>query len=102
LLIKIFPTTPKAHSNSSEIFSEEIIQISRTFALQVQKSWNQANAPLLVESFPKTPRTQSEASQFGGSHNYKTKQKQTTFLHREIALIDCTYYYIIFIWNYVY
>jgi hypothetical protein len=42
-------------------------------------SWNQAHAPLLIESFPKTPRTQFEASQFGGSHNYKTKQ--TTFLH---------------------
>ncbi len=27
--------------------------------------------------FPKTPRTQFEASQFGGSHNYKTKE--TTF-----------------------
>jgi len=39
------------------IFSEEIIQYSRTFALQVQMSWNQAHAPLLVESFPKTPRT---------------------------------------------
>jgi len=26
----------------------------------------------LVESFPKAPRTQSEASWFGGSHNYKT------------------------------
>jgi len=25
-----------------------------------------------VESFPKAPRTQSEASWFGGSHNYKT------------------------------
>jgi hypothetical protein len=36
---------------------------------------------LLVESFPKTPRTQSEASWFGGSHNYKTKQtKQTNYL----------------------
>jgi hypothetical protein len=73
--------------------SEEIIQYSRTFAPQVQTSWNQAHALLLlvkcVECFPKTskiiPRTQSEASQFGGSHNYKTKQnktKQTTFLHR--------------------
>jgi hypothetical protein len=87
LLIKIFPTTPKAHANCSEIFnydfnlifSEEIIQYSRTFALQVRRSWNQAHAPLLVKSFPKTPRTQSEASQFSGSHNYKTKQ--TTFLH---------------------
>ncbi len=56
------------------IFSEEIIQYSKTFALHVQTSWNQAHAPLLVESFPKTPRTQSEASPFGGSHNYKTKQ----------------------------
>jgi hypothetical protein len=40
LLIKVFPTTPKAHSNSSEdfgydfnlVFSEEIIQYSKTFA----------------------------------------------------------------------
>ncbi len=31
-----------------------------------------AYAPLLVESFPKTPRTQSEASRFSGSDNYKT------------------------------
>jgi hypothetical protein len=46
--------TPKAHSNSFEIFSyylififsEEIIQYSTTFAaLQVQMSWNQAHAP---------------------------------------------------------
>jgi hypothetical protein len=36
-------------------------------------------APLLVKSFPKTPRTQSEASQFFESHNYKTKQ--TTLEH---------------------
>jgi len=62
------------------IFSEEIIQYSRTFAPQVQTSWKQAHAPLVVESLPKTPRTQSEAYSFGGSHNYKTKQ--TTFLHR--------------------
>jgi hypothetical protein len=59
--------------NLFEFFSEEIIQYSRTFAPQVQTSWNQAHAaPLLIKSFPKTPRTQSEASQFGGSHNYKT------------------------------
>jgi hypothetical protein len=46
LRIKIFPTTPKAHSNSSKnfqlqlnwIFSEEIIQYSRAFAPQVQTS----------------------------------------------------------------
>jgi len=65
------------------VFSEEIIQYSRTFALQVQTSWHQAHGPLLVESFPKTPRTQSEASQIGGSHNYKTKQnKLPSFIDR--------------------
>jgi hypothetical protein len=39
-----------------------------------------AHAPLLITSLSKTPRTGSEASWFGGSHNHKTKQ--TTFLHR--------------------
>ncbi len=32
MLIKIFPTIRKAYSDSFEIFSEEIIQYSRTFA----------------------------------------------------------------------
>jgi hypothetical protein len=53
----------------SIIFNEKINQYSRTFAPQVQMPWNQAHAPLLVESFPKTPRTQSKTSQFGGFHN---------------------------------
>jgi len=44
--------------------------IQKTFALQVQTPWNQANAPLLLKSFPKRPRTQSEASQFSASHQY--------------------------------
>jgi hypothetical protein len=46
------------------------------FASQVQMSWNQAHAPLLIKSFEKTPRTQSKASWFGISHNYKTKQNK--------------------------
>jgi len=50
------------------------IQYSRTFATQVQMPWNQAHAPLLLESFPKRPRTRSEASWFPGCHQYKTKQ----------------------------
>ncbi len=49
------------------IFSEEIIQYWKTFAPQVQTPWNQAHASLLVESFPKRPRTWSEASWFDGS-----------------------------------
>jgi hypothetical protein len=39
---------------------------------------------LLVESFPKIPRTQSEASQFSGSHNYKTKQNKTNYLLKSL------------------
>ncbi len=65
---------------SNLIFSEKIIQYSKTFASQVQMSWNQAHAPFFIESFPKTPRTRFEASLFCGFHNYKTKQ--TTLLHR--------------------
>ncbi len=65
------------------IFSEEIIQYSRTFASQVQRLRNQADAPLLLKSFPNRPRMWSEASWLSGSHKYKTKpNKQTTFLHR--------------------
>jgi hypothetical protein len=30
-----------------------------------------SRAPLLLESFPKRPRTRFEASGFGGSHKYK-------------------------------
>ncbi len=66
---------------------KKINQYSRTFATQVQTSWNQAHASLLVKSFPKTQRTRSEASQFSRSHNYKTKQ--TTFLHRLIGRALC-------------
>ncbi len=63
------------------IFSEEIVQYSRTFAPQVQASWNQAHGPLLIKSFPKTPRTwSSEASWFGGSHIDNTKQNKTNYL----------------------
>jgi hypothetical protein len=87
MFIKIFPTTPKAHSNSSETFklqfnlsfNEEIIQYSKTFASQVQTPWNQAYAPLLLESFPKKPRMQSKAPRLGGSHKYK-QTKQTNNL----------------------
>jgi hypothetical protein len=51
------------------IFNERIVQYSTTFAPQVQTPWNQAHAPVLIESFPMTPRTQSKKSQFGGFYN---------------------------------
>ncbi len=63
------------------IFSEEIIQYSRT---QVQTTWNQADAPLLLKSFPKRPRTRPEASRFSGSHKYKQNNtnKLPSFIDR--------------------
>jgi hypothetical protein len=64
------------------IFSQEIVQYSRTFQPQFQTSWNQAHARTLASAeLSITPRrTRCETSRFGGSHNCKIKQ--TTFLHR--------------------
>ncbi len=57
------------------IFNEEIIQYSKTSIVMEPSPCTPPH-----KSFPMTQRTRSEASQFNGSHNYKTKQ--TTFLHR--------------------
>jgi hypothetical protein len=87
LLIKIFPTTPKAHSNSSEIFSytfnlifsEEIIQDSRTFCTTSRN---------IMEPKPMHPSL-SRAFQRLQEHNLKhpgavdlitTKQNKTNYL----------------------
>ncbi len=73
------------NSNSSKIFSYNFIlfsvkksfDIDELFAPWVQMSWNQSPMnPLLVKSLPKTPKSQSEAPRFGGSHNYKIKQNK--------------------------
>jgi hypothetical protein len=66
------------------IFNEKIIQYSRTFAPQVQTSWNQAHAPLLIESFPKRPRMRFEAFLFGGFDKYKQNKtnKVPSFIER--------------------
>jgi len=65
-------------------FNEKIIRYSRTFTLQVQTPWNQADAPLLLESFPKRPRTRFEASGFSESHKYKQNNtnKLPSFIDR--------------------
>jgi hypothetical protein len=36
-----------------------------------------SHAPLLIESFSKTPKTCTEASTFSGFHNYNTIQNKT-------------------------
>jgi hypothetical protein len=39
------------------IFSEEIIQYSRTLNCTAGPQWNQSHALLLIKSFPNTPKT---------------------------------------------
>ncbi len=76
----------KTHSNSSKIFSydlisfsvKKIIQYSRTFVPQVQTSWNQAHAPLLVKSFQ---RHQEHNLKHPGLVNLIVT-KQTTFIDK--------------------
>jgi hypothetical protein len=70
LLIKIFPTTPDAQSNSSEIFSYNLIKFTMKKSFNIQELLHhksklhgtKAHAPLLIDSFPKTLKTQSQAS----------------------------------------
>ncbi len=74
----MFPTTPKANSNFSKIFSEEksfniqeLLHASLTF---VEPS---PSTPPSQE-LSKTPRTQSGASRFGGSHCDRTNYLHTS------------------------
>jgi hypothetical protein len=90
LLIKIFPTNTTKGTfqylenfdlESNLIFSEKIIQNSKTFALQVQTPWNQANAPLLQRAFQ---RDQERNLKHPNSMDLisRKQNKQTTLLHR--------------------
>jgi hypothetical protein len=83
LLTKIFPKTPKAHSNSSEIFSYDLINFEWKNHSIFKNFW--AKSPNIMEPSSCTP-PRSELSKntknmiwsilFGGSHNYKTKQSK--------------------------
>jgi hypothetical protein len=66
------PIHPKFSATIEFNFQWRNHSIFKNFCTEVQAPWNQAHAPLLVKSFPKTPRTRSEASQFDGYHKYKT------------------------------
>jgi hypothetical protein len=44
-----------------------------------------------IKSFPKTPRTQSEASQFGGSHKYK-QNKLPSFIDRWVSMGNSSHF----------
>ncbi len=58
--------------------------IFKNFTTQVQTSWNQANAPLLIESFPKIPRTGLKCP--GLLDLIVTKQNKTIYLALEIGV----------------
>jgi hypothetical protein len=48
---------------------------------------------LLLESFPKRPRRQSEASQFGGTHKYKTNKLPCFMDMNQMGFTRNYYYY---------
>jgi len=57
-------------------------------SFDISFAWNlTAHAPLLIKSFPKTPRTRFEASEFGGSHNYQQNKtnKLPSFIDRLVV-----------------
>ncbi len=90
LLIKIFLKTPKAHSNSSEIFSYDLIEflVKKSFNIQEllgRKSKHHGTKlmhPSLFSCSPprwelsKDTKNMIWSILFGGSHNYKTKQSK--------------------------
>jgi hypothetical protein len=65
------------------IFSEEVIQYSRTSRPQNQNTMKPSQCTPPPRTFLKRWRTQSEASWFGGSHKYKqNKTNSYLALHR--------------------
>jgi len=83
LLIKIFPTTPKTHSNSSKIFSYNLIfsdtklfNIQQLLHHKSKRHGTKAHAPLLIKSFPKIQRTQFAASSSRAFQRYKEHNLQ--------------------------
>jgi hypothetical protein len=55
--------------------------VKKSFNIQelLHHKSKQADAPLLLKSFPKRPRMPAEASWFNGSHKYK-QNKTTNYL----------------------
>jgi hypothetical protein len=89
LLIEIFPTTPKAHSNSSKNFSHDLIQFSMKKSFNIQelllcKSKRHATKPMHPSSSRAFQRDQEcDLKHPGLVDLINTKQnKQPTLLHR--------------------
>jgi hypothetical protein len=82
-----FPTTPKGTFQFLRNFQVRFSSIFQWRNHSIFKNFCTASPnvmePVLIESFPTTPRTRSEAFKFGGSHNYITEQnKLPSFIDR--------------------
>jgi hypothetical protein len=92
MLIEIFPTTPKAHSNSSKIFSYNLIYFSVKKSFNIQellhgKSNRHETKPMHPSSWRAFQRDQERDLKHPSSVDViGTKQnEQTTLLHRQIS-----------------
>jgi hypothetical protein len=71
-----------------EINSTWIQLTLHAMSFDISFAWNlTAHAPLLIKSFPKTPRTWSEASLFSGSHIHQQNKtnKLPSFIDRSVV-----------------
>jgi hypothetical protein len=88
VLIKIFSTTPKAHSNSSEIFSYDIFSFSVKKSFNIQelldcKSKLHGTKPMHPSSLRAFQRPHEQDLKHPGSVDLiTTNQNKTTFIHR--------------------
>ncbi len=73
MFINIFSTTPKAPSNSSETFSEKIIQYSMNFCIT---SPNVMEPSQCTPPFQRWQKHDLKLPSFVGSHNWVTKQNK--------------------------
>jgi hypothetical protein len=89
LLLKIFPTTPKAHPNSSEIFQLWFILTFSQKSIQEFKNFYTTSRKIMKPSWCTSPcqrffqRYQEHDLKhpwFDESHCYKTKQNKTNYL----------------------
>jgi len=96
MLIKIFPTTPNAHSNSTEIFSYNLIEISMKTSFNIQellhhRSKHHGTKPM-HPSLKAFQRHQEHNLKHPNSVNFITKlqnkTKQTTWIHRYIIMMQ--------------
>jgi hypothetical protein len=84
LFIEILPITPKAHSNSFEIFSYDLINFSMKKSFNKQKLLHCKSKRRGTNPVHPSPRAFQRHQKHGMKHPdlMDSKTKQTTFLHK--------------------